>query len=157
MSSQWYFHWLYIYFALSAKNFKFNILPLKWLEYLQPKNRRLLQSFLDYTPLSHPLKISQIINCIFVSDLVCWMQFMIISGWKFVLSQNYFCMPDIYKTNVLTQFFSTKSPFEFMFACCEFTKVTLKSKSWCEMFVLELSGIRNKLTHFWSSLYINLW
>ena len=28
-----------------------------------------------------------------------------------------------------------------MFSCCEFTKVILQSKSWCEMFVLKQSGI----------------
>ena len=32
---------------------------------------------------------------------------------------------------------STKSPFEFVFQCCEFIKVIVYSKGWCEMFVLK--------------------
>ena len=30
-------------------------------------------------------------------------------------------MPEIFKTNVSKRFLSTKSPFEFVFSCCEFT------------------------------------
>ena len=44
---------------------------------------------------------------------------------KFVmpnLSQIYFCLPEIFETNWV---FSTKSPFEFVFFCCEFTKIIL--------------------------------
>ena len=41
---------------------------------------------------------------------------------------------------------STKSPFEFVFECCEFTKVIVQSKSWCDMFVLKLSGLPKNLT-----------
>ena len=39
----------------------------------------------------------------------------------------------------------TKSPFEFVFLFCEFTKVIVWSKSWCEMFVLNLYGIQKCL------------
>ena len=37
----------------------------------------------------------------------------------------------------------TKSPFIFVFSCCDFTDVILWSKSWCEMFVIKLSGIKS--------------
>ena len=42
----------------------------------------------------------------------------------------------------LNPVFDTKSPFEFVFSCCESTKVILQSKSWSEMVVLKLSGIQ---------------
>ena len=51
----------------------------------------------------------------------------------------------IKKLNVKTQFLNTKSPFEFVFLRCEFTKVIFNAKSWCEMLVVELSGIQNVL------------
>ena len=51
------------------------------------------------------------------------------------LRQGYVCIAEIFKTDVLIRFLSTKSSFEF-------TKVILKSKSWCEMFVLKLSGLK---------------
>ena len=38
--------------------------------------------------------------------------------------------------------FEHKSPFKFVFLCGEYIKVILKSKSWCKMFVLMLSGIK---------------
>ena len=44
---------------------------------------------------------------------------------------------------------STKSPLEFVFKCCEFTKAILYSKSWCEMLVLKLSGIQKWLNHIY--------
>ena len=47
----------------------------------------------------------------------------------------------IFKTNVENRFLSTKLPFEFVFSCCEFTKVSLWSKDWCEMFVLKAFSI----------------
>ena len=52
---------------------------------------------------------------------------------------------------------STKSPFEFVFSCCEFTKVILLSKSWCETFVLELSGIQIEfyICHIYRYIYNN--
>ena len=43
--------------------------------------------------------------------------------------------------------FDTKSPFEFVFSCCELTKVILLSKSWCEMMALKLSGIQYKVCY----------
>jgi hypothetical protein len=52
-----------------------------------------------------------------------------------------------FKPNFSNRFSSTKSPFEFAFSHCEFTKVLLQSKSWCEMFVLKLSGIQ-KLVYY---------
>ena len=57
------------------------------------------------------------------------------------LSQIFYWLPEIFKTNVWNRFLSTKSPGVFM--CCEFTKVFLQSKSWCEIFVLKISGIQN--------------
>ena len=39
------------------------------------------------------------------------------------LSQFYFCLPEIFKTTDSNQFFSTKSPFEAVFLCCEFIKI----------------------------------
>ena len=50
-------------------------------------------------------------------------------------------MPEIVKTTVINRVLSTKSPYEFEFFCCEFTKVILYSKSWCEMYVLKHSDI----------------
>ena len=43
---------------------------------------------------------------------------------------------------------STKSSFELVFSRSEPTKVILKSKSWCGMFVLKLSGLQIKLLIF---------
>ena len=57
----------------------------------------------------------------------------------------YFCIPELFKNNVSTRFLSTKSSFEFVLQCCEFTKVILQSKSWCKMYVLKLSSIQNNL------------
>ena len=37
----------------------------------------------------------------------------------------------------------TKSPFEFLFACCEFTKVIWLSKNLCVMFLLKYFGIQS--------------
>ena len=51
----------------------------------------------------------------------------------------------IKKLNLKTQFLNSKSPFEFVFLRCEFTKVIFNAKSCCEMFVVELSGIHNVL------------
>ena len=39
---------------------------------------------------------------------------------------------------------STKSPFEFVFWCWEFTKVLVKSKGYSKMFILNLSGLQLK-------------
>ena len=61
------------------------------------------------------------------------------------LRHIYFCIPEIFKTNVLNLFLSTKSLLEFMFQCCEVTKVIIQSKSSCEMFVLCLSSIQTLL------------
>ena len=55
------------------------------------------------------------------------------------LSQIYFCIQEIFKTNVSNRVLSTKSPFKLMFLSCEFTKVILESKHWREIFVLKLS------------------
>ena len=40
---------------------------------------------------------------------------------------------------------STKSTFEFVISCCEFTKVILQLKTGCAMFVLKLFGIQQVL------------
>ena len=53
-------------------------------------------------------------------------------------------MYTIFWTNVFKQFLRTKLPVEFLFWCCEFTKVILKSRGWCEMCVKKLSGIHTK-------------
>ena len=91
-----------------------------------------------------------------ISNIYFWLRFglansMIIQGYKFVLcvqgifnlkclliefvipnlSQIYFCVHEIFKTNVSNRLYSTKSPFEFVFSSCELTKVILQSKSWC--------------------------
>ena len=42
---------------------------------------------------------------------------------------------------------STKLPIEFVFKFCEFTKVILWSKNWCELFVLKTSGRYTKYIH----------
>ena len=60
----------------------------------------------------------------------------------YIFPQIYFCLPEIFETNVSNRFLSTKSPLKFVFSRCEFTKVMLKSKGWCEMFVLKPSGIQ---------------
>ena len=69
------------------------------------------------------------------------------------LSQIYFSIQEIFKTNVSTHFFSTKSALEFVLTRCEFTKVILQSRSWCEMFVLKLSGKYQRcfvqFQHYW--------
>ena len=49
----------------------------------------------------------------------------------YIKSKNYIFDSD------LKRVLSTESPFEFVFSCCEFTKVILKSKSLCEMLVLK--------------------
>ena len=59
----------------------------------------------------------------------------------------YFFMPEIFKG-----FLCTKSPFEFVFQCCEFTDVIVQSQSWYEIFVLKLSGIQKYLKHFKKSV-----
>ena len=59
------------------------------------------------------------------------------------LNQVYFSLPETFKTNVSNRFLSTKSPFEFVFLCCEFKKVIVQSKSWCEMFVFKISDLQN--------------
>ena len=41
------------------------------------------------------------------------------------LSQIINCIPEIFKMEVYNRVLSTKSPFEFAFSCCEFTKVIL--------------------------------
>ena len=51
---------------------------------------------------------------------------------------------------------STKSPSEFVFMCCEFTKVILYSKDWCEMFVLKFSVKQNHLIAFIHLFYLYL-
>ena len=62
------------------------------------------------------------------------------------LSQIYFCIPETFKYNKrLKSVFEYKLPFAFVFLGCEFTKVIVYSKSWCEMFELKLSGIKIKL------------
>ena len=55
---------------------------------------------------------------------------------------------EIFKINVANRFLSTKSPFEIMFLRCEFTKVILYSKSWCEIFVLKLSCIQKENVYY---------
>ena len=41
------------------------------------------------------------------------------------LTQTYFGIPEVFKTKVSKCFLSIKSPFEFVFSNCEFTKVIL--------------------------------
>ena len=43
--------------------------------------------------------------------------------------------------NVKNEFMSTKSPFEFVFSCCELSKVIFSQKAGMQLFVLKLSGI----------------
>ena len=50
----------------------------------------------------------------------------------YILTQIQFCMPEIFKVNVLNRFLITKSPFKLMPLCSEFIKVIFQSKSWCE-------------------------
>ena len=56
-----------------------------------------------------------------ISNLKCLLIEVVIT----YLSQIYFYIPQIFKTNFLNQFLSTKSPFEFVFLRCEFTMVIL--------------------------------
>ena len=56
-----------------------------------------------------------------------------------------FYIPEFLKTNIENRYLSSKSPSEFVFLCCWFTKVIMQSKSWFEMFVLKLYGIQNIL------------
>ena len=64
------------------------------------------------------------------------------------MSQIYFCIPEIFRTNVLNRFLGTKSPFEFVFSRCEFTKVIVQSKSWVEMFVIEAFWYTNIINYY---------
>ena len=45
------------------------------------------------------------------------------------LTPIYFCIPEIFKTNGSTRFLKTKSPFEFVFSRCAFTKVISSQKA----------------------------
>ena len=42
---------------------------------------------------------------------------------------------EIFKMNVSNHFLSTKSSYKLVLSRCEFTKVILKSKSWCKIFL----------------------
>ena len=53
-----------------------------------------------------------------------------------------------FKMNMQNRFLNTKSSFELVCSCCEFTKVILWSKSWCEMFILKFSGIQIFLSKY---------
>ena len=45
--------------------------------------------------------------------------------YRFLTYNIYFCIPEIFKTNVSNRFSSTKSTSGFVFSSCEFTKVIL--------------------------------
>ena len=47
--------------------------------------------------------------------------------------------------NISNRFLSTKPLFELVFSSCKFRKVILQLESWCEMFILKLSGIQRLL------------
>ena len=68
------------------------------------------------------------------------------------LSHIYFCISEIIKENVSNRFLSMKSLFDFVFSLSEFTTVILQSKSQCEIFALNLSGIQRSLSFFFSRI-----
>ena len=45
------------------------------------------------------------------------------------LTQIYFCIPEIFKTNLKNRFLSTKLPIEFVFQFCKFTRVLSSQKA----------------------------
>ena len=48
------------------------------------------------------------------------------------LTQFYFCITEIFKANIWNRFLRTKSPFEFVFKCCEFTKFIINASIWLQ-------------------------
>ena len=59
-------------------------------------------------------------------------------GLEVIVTQIYICKPEIFKTNVSNRVLSVTLPFEFVFSCCQLTKVILYSKSLFEMLVLQI-------------------
>ena len=45
------------------------------------------------------------------------------------LSQIYFCIPEMFKLNILKPVFEYKIPFAFLLSCCDFTNVICSQKA----------------------------